>query len=135
MGALGHFGAGNYTRRLDIVKKVFVRFFVWRFWPKWVNTPRKNFFWYLLTKMCWSFLWIIYIWNIRILWRRELCMKTWSRSKPLWILSIFVAWFFWPKMCNTPRPRIFLSLLYHFFLLSFSLRIHGRWQISAENDE
>ena len=70
-----------------------------------MNFGLKMCYWYLLTKMCQFFLWLIYILGLlekildidrRYYWHKELYMKTWYSSKSFLILFV---WFFGSKIC------------------------------------
>ena len=45
--------------------------------------------------------------NIQTFSYRKLCMKTWYSSKYLWILSIFLVWYFGPKLFRYPQIKYY----------------------------
>ena len=62
----------------------------------------------------------IHIENIRTVWHRKLCMKTWYSLRSLWILSIFLVYFFWPKMFQHLQNHILLARIVLLIFLSRS---------------
>ena len=45
--------------------------------------------------------------NIQTFWHKKKCIKTWCNSKSLWIMSIFLGWFFGPKMVRFFRSKMY----------------------------
>ena len=92
-----------YTK-LCMKTRKFCKFFLYDFlnpkcfntsWPKCFDTSRSK----CVDSSCKQY---IYNRNIIIFCHTKLCIKTWYSSNSFWILSIFLVWFYGPKMFWDP---------------------------------